>query len=70
MGSPPFWGDVVRANAHFIRSTTSTQALFVPSMAFLDNLEQWSLVLLLDHLPDDPSIFLPAVMDDGYFEVS
>jgi RES domain-containing protein len=61
---------VARAVAHFIRNTTSTQAIFVPSMAFLDNLEQWCLVLFLENLPDDPSIFLPAVMDDGYFQVT
>jgi RES domain-containing protein len=31
---------VARAVAHFLRNTTSTQAIFVPSMAFLDSLEQ------------------------------
>jgi RES domain-containing protein len=62
--------NVARAVAHFIRNTTSAQAIFVPSMAFLDNLEQWCLVLFLEHLPADPYAFLPAVMDDGYFQVS
>ena len=61
---------VARAVAHFIRNTTSTQAIFVPSMAFLDNLEQWCLVLFLENLPAAPSTFLPAVTDDGYFQVS
>jgi RES domain-containing protein len=61
---------VARAVAHFIRNTTSTQAIFVPSMAFLDNLQQWCLVLFLENLPDDPYTFLPAVTDDGYFQVS
>lgn len=61
---------VARAVAHFIRNTTSTQAIFVPSMAFLDNLEQWCLVLFLEHLPADSSTFLPAVTDDGFFQIS
>lgn len=61
---------VARAVAHFIRNTTSTQAIFVPSMAFPDNLEQWCLVLFLENLPDDPHTFLPAVAEDGYFQVS
>jgi RES domain-containing protein len=61
---------VARAVAHFLRNTTSTQAIFVPSMAFLDNLEQWCLVLFLENLPDDPYAFLPTVKDDGYFQVS
>ncbi len=34
-----------RATAQFIRNTTNTQAILVPSIAFLDHLEQWCLVL-------------------------
>jgi hypothetical protein len=48
---------VARAVAHFIRHTTSTQAIFVPSMALLDNLEPWGLVLFLEHLPAVPPLF-------------
>lgn len=61
---------VARAVAHFIRRTTPTQAVFVPSMAFLDNLAQWCLVLFLENLPEDPTTFLPAVAEDGYFQIS
>jgi len=61
---------VARAIAHFIRNTTSIQAIFVPSMAFLDHIEQWCLVLFLEKLPDDPYAFLPAVTNDEYFQVS
>jgi hypothetical protein len=61
---------VARAVAHFIRHTTSTQAIFVPSLAFLDNLEPWGLVFFVENLPANPSIVLPAVMDDGSFQVA
>ncbi len=58
-----------RATAHFIRTTTDAQAIFVPSMAFPDDLEQWCLVLFLEKLPEDPKAFLPDVQHDGYFQV-
>ena len=56
-----------RAVAGFLRSTTPAQALLVPSMAFLDNPERWLIVLLLEKLPTDPALFLPAVTADGVF---
>jgi hypothetical protein len=61
---------VARAVAPFIRHTTSTHAFVVPSLALLDNVEPWDLGLFLEHLPADPSTFLLAVMDDGFFQVS
>ena len=61
---------VARAVARFIRSTTPTRAVFVPSMAFPDDLAKWCLVLFLENLPRDPKTFLPAVAEDGYFQVS
>jgi RES domain len=59
--------DVARACANFIRYTTTATAIFVPSMAFLDNLEQWCLVLFLEKLPPDVREFLPSVNTDGTF---
>ncbi|TVQ49898.1 MAG: RES domain-containing protein [Gloeocapsa sp. DLM2.Bin57] len=59
-----------RATANFIRNTTIAQAIIVPSLAFLDNLEQWCLVLFLEKLPRDVSEFLPSVEPDGFFQVS
>lgn len=50
-----------RATAQFIRSTTPAQALFVPSMCFLDDLTRWCLVVFLDKLPPDPRGFITAV---------
>jgi RES domain-containing protein len=61
--------DVARACANFIRYTTPATAVFVPSMAFLDNLEQWCLVLFLEKLPTDVREFLPNVTIDGTFRI-
>jgi hypothetical protein len=61
---------VARAVAHFLRNTTSTQAIFVPSMAFLDNLDQWCLVLFLARLPGNPRTLLPPVEEDGVLQGS
>jgi len=57
------------ATAHFIRHTTPAQAILVPSMAFLDDLDQWCLVLFLEKLSADPKQFLPTVAEDGFFEI-
>jgi len=61
---------VARSTANFIRNTTSTQAIIVPSIAFLDNLEQWCLVLFLEKLLPDTRKFLPSVEADGFFQIS
>ncbi len=61
--------DVARACANFIRYTTAATAIFVPSMAFLDDLEQWCLVLFLEKLPTEIREFLPNVTTDGTFRI-
>ena len=61
--------DIARACANFIRYTTLATAIFVPSMAFLDDLEQWCLVLFLEKLPADVREFLPHVITDGTFRI-
>ncbi len=61
---------IARSTANFIRNTTLTQALFVPSIAFLDNLEQWCLVLFLEKLVPEIKLFLPSVEADGFFQIS
>lgn len=58
-----------RAVAQFIRHTTGVQAILVPSMAFIDDLQQWFLVLFLEKLPGNARVFLPLVTEDGYFQV-
>jgi RES domain-containing protein len=61
--------DIARACANFIRYTTTATAMFVPSMAFLDDLEQWCLVLFLEKLPSEVREFLPNVTTDGTFRI-
>ncbi|WP_404783281.1 RES family NAD+ phosphorylase [Altericista sp. CCNU0014] len=62
--------NVARATATFIRNTMAVQAIFVPSAAFLDDLEQWCLLLFLEKLPADVRQVLPSAVEDGYFEIS
>lgn len=61
---------IARAVAHFIRHTTRVEGIFVPSLAFSDNRQQWCLVIFLEKLPKNPQAFLPTVTEDGYFQVS
>jgi RES domain-containing protein len=61
---------VARATAQFIRQTTAAQAILVPSIAFLDDLEKWCLVVFLEKLPQEVRGVLLGVAEDGYFEVS
>ena len=61
--------DIARACANFIRYTTPATAIFVPSVAFLDDVEQWCLVLFLEKLPSDVREFLPNVISDGSFRI-
>lgn len=61
---------IARSTANFIRNTTSAQAIIVPSIAFLDNLEQWCLVLFLEKLQLEPRKFLLSAEPDGFFQIS
>ena len=56
---------VARATARYLRYTTQTQGLLVPSVAFLDQLDRWVLVLFLEKLPADPRTFIPVVREAG-----
>ena len=56
---------VARATANFVRSTTEAQALLVPSLGFLDDLERWCLVVFLEKLPTDPRGFISSVTRRG-----
>ncbi len=61
---------IARATAHFIRNTTPAEALIVPSIAFLDVLKNWCLVLFLEKLPEDPRKFLPSARAEGTFKIT
>jgi RES domain-containing protein len=50
--SPPFLDrDVTRSLARSLRAAGSVEGLIVPSIAFLDDLTRWNLVVFLDTLP-------------------
>jgi RES domain-containing protein len=55
---------IARATATFLRRTTEAQALFVPSIGFLDDLDRWCLVCFLEKLPT-PAEFVLAVESRG-----
>lgn len=59
-----------RAIAQFIRKTTKVEAIFVPSVVFLDQMDKWVLVVFLEKLSSDPYQFLPRAVEDGFFDVA
>lgn len=76
--NPPFCfldREQARAVAQLLRKTTATQAILVPSMAFLDQPERWVMAVFLEKLLDnrlhsDPSHFILSATDDGTFQIS
>jgi len=56
---------IARATANFLRATTTAQALLVPSVAFLDQLDHWVLALFLEKLPPNPSGFVRSARAEG-----
>jgi RES domain-containing protein len=62
--NPPFcFTDriVSRATARFVRDTTHARGMVVPSIAFLDDLTRWNLVIFLDKLPAEPTEWIHRV---------
>lgn len=47
-----------QTTAAFVRATTSANAIFVPSIAFLDDFTRWNLVIFLDTLPTDAGTWI------------
>lgn len=50
--------DLARAVARSVRATGAVQALIVPSIASLDDLSRWNLVVFLETLPADASAWI------------
>jgi RES domain-containing protein len=69
-GAPQCFIDksVARAAAQFVRKLTPAEAIFVPSLAFLDRPENWVLVVFLEKLSANPG-FVSAVTPDGSFSI-
>ena len=60
---------LARATANYVRVATSAVAIRVPSVAFLDDLTRWSLVVFLDKLPSDPEKFVTDVEEEAVIYV-
>ncbi|MBI2940425.1 MAG: RES domain-containing protein [Chloroflexi bacterium] len=60
---------IARATARFVRAATPAVAMRVPSVAFLDDLTRWSLVVFLDKLPGDPRSYVTSVTDAGLIQI-
>ncbi|MBF0548630.1 MAG: RES family NAD+ phosphorylase [Candidatus Riflebacteria bacterium] len=61
---------IARSTATFLRNTTSVQAIFVPSIAFLDDPDKWCLVVFLEKLEPNTKTFFKNCRTDGYFRIS
>jgi RES domain-containing protein len=62
-GTPDVFRDVelARSTARRVRRSTRAQAMIVPSIAFLDDLTRWNLVIFLDKLPADRDAWITRV---------
>ncbi len=60
---------VAGSTANFLRSALKVEAIFVPSMVFIDDLSKWCLVIFLENLPKDAIQFLPKAQKHGHIEI-
>jgi RES domain-containing protein len=60
---------VARSTATFLRNSLNVEAIFVPSMVFIDDLSKWCLVIFLENLPNDSMQFLPEGHRSGYLKI-
>lgn len=61
---------IARSTATFLRNTTPVQAILVPSIAFLDDLDKWCLVIFLEKLGSNPEAIFKNIRADGFFRIS
>lgn len=57
--------DIARAVARYLRVTTAAQGFMVPSMAMLDKVDRWVMVIFLEKVPRDPGRFVTSVQIEG-----
>ena len=58
-----------RATATFLRNTLKIEAIFAPSMVFMDDLSKWCLVVFLENLPEDSTQFFPKANKNGCLNI-
>lgn len=71
-GAPDCYKEIkiARTVGALIRNVFKVEAIFVPSMAFLDDLSKWCLVLFLENLPKEVGQYIINVKKSGLFEIS
>ena len=71
-GAPDCFKEIktARTVAALFRNVLAVEAIFVPSMAFLDDLSRWCLVLFLENVPEEVSRYILDVKKNGLFEIS
>lgn len=60
---------IARSTATFLRNSLKIEAIFVPSMVFMDDLSKWCLVVFLENLPEDSRQFFPKADKDGFLNI-
>jgi RES domain-containing protein len=60
---------IARSTATFLRNTLKIDGIFVPSMVFLDDLSKWCLVVFLENLPEDSTLFFPQAAENGFLNI-
>jgi hypothetical protein len=70
-GAPGCFKEIksARTVASVFRNVFKIEAIFVPSMVFLDDLSKWCLILFLDNLPKDVNQYIPDAKKNGLFEI-
>lgn len=59
-----------RSVVALFRNMYKVEAVFVPSMVFLDDLTKWCLVLFLENLPLETDNYIVHVKKEGYFQIT
>ena len=60
---------VARSIAALLRNVFQVEAIFAPSMSFLDDLSKWCLVVFLEKVPSDVGQFILDIEARGFLEV-
>jgi RES domain-containing protein len=58
--------EICRSTASFIRTATAAQAIFVPSIAFLDDESKWCLAVFLEKIGTDLGKVFQGVKEIGW----
>ena len=72
LANPPYCVEEIQvaiSTASFLRNKLRIEALFVPSLVFIDDGSKWCLVVFLENLPEDSRLFFSEAIKDGDLEI-